>query len=45
MFRKGAEAAKTFLLGGDVWIDGRKYEFGKFDWEKFKKDYQNYKQK
>ncbi|MBK9477671.1 MAG: patatin-like phospholipase family protein [Bacteroidetes bacterium] len=38
MFRKGAEAAKTFLLGGDVWIDGRKYEFGKFDWEKFKRE-------
>ena len=38
LFNKGAEAAKTFLLGGNVWIDGRESYFNAFDWEQFKKD-------
>jgi len=36
MFRKGAEAAKLFLLGGKVWINGRESDFKAFDWENFK---------
>lgn len=40
LFIKGAEAARTFLLGGTVWIDGRESKFDAFDWEKFKKERQ-----
>jgi NTE family protein len=41
LFRKGAEAAKTFFLGGKVWIDGRKGTFEAFNWEKFKQERKN----
>jgi len=38
LFLKGAEAAKTFFLGGEVWIKGRKSYFEPFDWEKYKSE-------
>mgnify|MGYP000906016111 CR=1 FL=1 len=38
MFKRGAEAAKTFLLGGNVWVKGRQKEFDAFNWEKFKEE-------
>lgn len=38
LFKKGAEAAKTFFLGGTVWIDGKEKPFEAYDWEKFKKE-------
>ncbi len=41
LFRKGAEAARTFFLGGNVWIDGRESRFRAFSWPKFKQDRKN----
>lgn len=38
LFIKGAEAARTFLLGGTVWIDGRESQFEAFNWKSFKKE-------
>lgn len=38
LFQRGAEAAKTFFLGGKVWVDGKEKSFEAFDWEKFKKE-------
>ena len=38
LFQRGAEAAKTFFLGGKVWVDGKEKPFEAFDWEKFKKE-------
>ena len=38
LFKRGAEAAKTFFLGGTVWIDGKEKPFEAYDWEKFKKE-------
>jgi NTE family protein len=38
LFRKGAEAARAFFLGGNVWIDGRESVFEAFNWEKFKQE-------
>lgn len=36
LFIKGAEAAKTFFLGGKTWVDGKEMDFEAFDWETFK---------
>jgi NTE family protein len=36
LFRQGAEAAKVFLLGGEVWVDGKPRKFEAFDWESYK---------
>ena len=36
LFIKGAEAAKTFFLGGKTWVDGKEMDFEAFDWEAFK---------
>lgn len=36
LFIKGAEAARTFFLGGDIWVDGKLRKFEPFNWEKFK---------
>jgi NTE family protein len=41
LFKKGAEAARTFFLGGNVWIDGRESVFEAFNWEKFKQERKN----
>jgi NTE family protein len=40
LFIKGVEAAKTFFLGGKVWVDGKEKEVAAFDWERFKQDRQ-----
>lgn len=36
LFIKGAEAARTFFLGGEIWVDGIKKDFEAYDWETFK---------
>jgi NTE family protein len=36
LFRQGAEAAKIFFLGGEVWVDGKPRKFDGFDWESYK---------
>lgn len=36
LFIKGAEAARTFFLGGKIWVDGRERDFEGFDWQAFK---------
>ncbi len=36
LFKRGAEAAKTFFLGGNVWVDGKEKPFEAFSWQKFK---------
>jgi hypothetical protein len=36
LFRQGAEAAKIFFLGGEVWVDGKPRKFTPFDWEAYK---------
>jgi NTE family protein len=36
LFIQGALAAKTFFLGGDIWVDGVKKEFTAYNWEDFK---------
>lgn len=36
LFVRGAEAARTFFLGGDVWVDGKPRKFEAFDWQAFK---------
>ncbi len=41
LFKKGAEAARTFFLGGNAWIDGRESIFEAFNWEKFKRERKN----
>lgn len=38
LFKRGAEAAKTFFLGGTVWVDGKEKPFEPYDWEKFKEE-------
>jgi NTE family protein len=38
LFIKGVEAARTFFLGGKVWVDGKEKEVAGFDWEAFKYD-------
>lgn len=38
LFKRGAEAAKTFFLGGTVWVDGKEKPFEPFNWEKFKEE-------
>lgn len=38
LFIKGVQAAKTFFLGGKVWVDGKEKEVKGFDWEAFKQD-------
>ncbi|RYY17782.1 MAG: hypothetical protein EOO04_24955 [Chitinophagaceae bacterium] len=40
LFMKGVMAAKTFFLGGKVWVDGKEKEVPGFSWEKFKQDRQ-----
>jgi hypothetical protein len=37
-FKQGAEAAKIFFLGGEVWVDGKPRKFEAFDWEKYKEE-------
>jgi NTE family protein len=41
LFIKGVQAAKTFFLGGKVWVDGKQKEVTGFNWEKFKHDRQH----
>lgn len=36
LFIQGAEAAKIFFLGGEIWVDGVKKDFEAYDWEAFK---------
>lgn len=36
LFIQGATAAKTFFLGGEIWVDGVKKDFDAYDWETFK---------
>ncbi|MHA4844340.1 patatin-like phospholipase family protein [Flavitalea antarctica] len=36
LFLRGVQAAKTFFLGGKVWVDGKEKEVPGFDWEAFK---------
>jgi NTE family protein len=36
LFIKGVQAAKTFFLGGKVWVDGKEKEVPGFNWEAFK---------
>jgi NTE family protein len=38
LFIKGVEAARTFFLGGEVWVDGKQKVAAAFNWEKFKHD-------
>lgn len=38
LFIKGAEAARTFFLGGDIWVDGKKKVFDAFSWQRFKEE-------
>ncbi|HTE24111.1 patatin-like phospholipase family protein [Flavitalea sp.] len=38
LFIKGVQAAKTFFLGGKVWVDGKEKEVIPFEWERFKSD-------
>jgi len=38
LFIKGVNAAKTFFLGGKVWVDGKEKEVKGFDWKTFKYD-------
>jgi NTE family protein len=38
LFYRGAEAAKSFFLGGKVWVDGKLKEVKPFDWQSFKHD-------
>ncbi len=38
LFIKGVEAARTFFLGGQVYVDGKLREVKPFNWEKFKTD-------
>ena len=38
LFRQGAEAAKIFFLGGEVWVDGKPRQFAGFDWESYKQE-------
>lgn len=36
LFKQGAEAAKTFFLGGEIWIDGKPGKFEAYNWESYK---------
>lgn len=36
LFIKGAEAARTFFLGGEIWVDGIKKDFEAYNWQAFK---------
>jgi NTE family protein len=36
LFIQGAKAARTFFLGGEIWVDGIKKDFEAYDWEAFK---------
>jgi NTE family protein len=38
LFIKGVQAARTFFLGGSVWVDGKQKEVKGFNWESFKYD-------
>jgi len=38
LFRQGAEAAKIFFLGGEVWVDGKPRKFAAYNWESYKQE-------